>query len=153
MLALIFQIGSDRLALDVRRVKQVIPRVRLQPLAGSPPWLAGAFVYRGRVVPVVDLHRLVGVGECPQHLSSRIILVPHPGDEVRLLGLLGAQVSDLHEVETGGQPLTRLTAPAGPDLGPVLADREGVLHLLDLDHLLPDSVRGQLLTFAPGGPP
>ena len=89
MLALLFQIGSDRLALDVRRIKEVVPRVPLQTLACSPPGLAGTFIYRGRVIPVVDLHRLAGVGECPPHLSSRIILVPQPGSaDGRLLGLL-----------------------------------------------------------------
>jgi chemotaxis-related protein WspB len=154
MLALIFHIGADRLALDVRRVKEVVPRVRLRPLACGPPWLTGVFVYRGQVVPVLDLHRLVGAGDCPPHLSSRIILVPQPGgDGGRLLGLLAAQVADLQDLEPGGQALTRLTGADGPDLGPVLADREGVLRLLDLDRLLPESVRGQLSTFARGESP
>ena len=51
------------------------------------------FVYRGRVVPVVDLHALAGVGECPPHLSSRIILFPFPLDVPEsLVGLLATQV-------------------------------------------------------------
>jgi len=150
MLALVFRIGSDRLALDVRRIKEVVPRVHLQTLACSPSWLAGTFVYRGRVVPVVDLHRLAGVGECPLLLSSRIILVPLSGcDDRRLLGLLAAEVADLQELEADGQALTRLHQNGQPDLGPVLADRHGVLRLLDLDQLLPESVRGSLLTLTP----
>jgi chemotaxis-related protein WspB len=148
MLALVFQIGGDRLALDVRRIKQVVPRIPLRPVACGPPWLAGAFVYRGRVVPVVDLHRLAGAGDCPEQLSSRIILVPQPGGEDgRLLGLLASQVADLQELRPEGQHLTRLTGEGGPDLGPVLADREGLLHLLDLDRLLPESARAVLLAF------
>jgi chemotaxis-related protein WspB len=148
MLALIFQIGPDRIAVDVRRVKEVVPRVALQPVAAAPAWLAGAFVYRGQVVPVLDLHRLVGAGECPPHLSSRIILVPQPGAPDRLLGLLAARVSDLRDIEPPERSATRLTARGGPDLGAVIADRDGILHLLDLDRLLPDAVRCQLLTFA-----
>ena len=66
-------------ALDIRRVREVVPRVRLRPVSGAPEWLAGLFVYRGQAVPVLDLHRLAGAGECPPHLSSRIILVPHGG--------------------------------------------------------------------------
>lgn len=147
MLALIFQIGSDRLALDVRHIKEVVPRVSLQTLACSPSWLAGAFVYRGQVVPVIDLHVLAGVGACPLLLSSRIILVPQPGSqEGRLIGLLASQVADLQELQPDGQALTRLSDSGRADLGPVLADRGGVLRLLDLDRLLPESVRGQLLT-------
>jgi chemotaxis-related protein WspB len=147
MLALIFHIGDDRLALDVRRIKEVVPRVQLQKLACSPSWLAGTFVYRGQVVPVLDLHCLAGVGECPLLLSSRIILVPQPGcGDGRLLGLLAAKVADLQELPTDGQALTRLHENGRPDLGPVLADRDGVLRLLDLDQLLPESVRDPLLT-------
>lgn len=149
MLALVFQIGSDRLALDVRRIKEVVPRVQLQTIACSPSWLAGAFVYRGQVVPVLDLHSLAGAGKCPLLLSSRIILVPQPGSEDgRLLGLLASQVADLKELEPDGQVLTRLYESGQPDLGPLLAERGGVLRLLDLDRLLPESVRGQLLTLA-----
>src|SRR5215207_737208 len=117
MLVLTFQVGNDRLALDIRRVREVVPRVQLDRSAGSPAWLAGMFVYRGRVVPVIDLHRLLGAGECPPHLSSRIILVPlgfcpvgtptaptaaELADE-HLVGLLAARVADIREVEAAGQ--------------------------------------------------
>ena len=78
MLGLVFQVGPDKVAVDVRRVREVVPRVRLTAVHGAPPWIAGVFVYRGRVVPVVDLHALAGVGECPMHLSSRIAgLIQH----------------------------------------------------------------------------
>src|SRR5207248_107653 len=135
MLVLTFQVGPEPLALDIRRVREVVPRVRLRPVSGAPAWLAGVFVYRGRVVPVLDLHRLAGGGECPPHLSSRIILVPHrapgpphpalspPGGEgrvrgtERLLGLLATQVADLREVP-GEQPPASLTAEGRADLGP-----------------------------------
>src|SRR5437763_5879965 len=128
MLALTFQIGEEKLALDIRRVREVVPRVRLRPVGGAPDWLAGVFVYRGEVVPVIDLHRLAGAGECPGHLSSRIVLVPQPrpGGE-RLLGLLATQVADIREVGDGAGALPVLAADGRADLGPVLADGAGVL--------------------------
>ncbi len=148
MLALVFQVGPERVALDVRRVKEVVPRVRLQPLAGGPPWLAGTFVYRGQVVPVIDLVRLVGAGDGPLHLSSRIILVPPPGEDPGgLVGLLAAGVCDLEEIEPP-------PAPAGGfDLGPVVAQGAAVLHVLDLDRLLTAERRGLLAGACAGGPP
>ena len=36
MLALTFQVGPDRVAVDVRRIREVIPRVRLTPASGAP---------------------------------------------------------------------------------------------------------------------
>src|SRR6516164_8017335 len=99
MLALTFQVGSARAAVDLRRVRSVVPRVRLTPSAGGPVGVAGGFVYRGRVVPVIDLNRLAGAGDSPDHLGSRIILVSHPaaGPDA-LIGLLAARVAEVCEL-------------------------------------------------------
>lgn len=138
MLVLTFQVGDERLALDIRNVAEVVPRVRLRRPAGAPPWLAGCFVYRGRIVPVVDLHRLIGAGECPPHLSSRIVLVNRTDPNgAWLLGLLAARVDDVREVETAVAPLDRFTAADQPDLGPLLVDKGQMLRRLELDRLLP----------------
>jgi chemotaxis-related protein WspB len=151
MLTLTFQIGGERLALDVRRVREVVPHVRLQRAAGAPPWLAGAFVYRGGIVPVLDLHRLVGGGDCPPHLSTRIIIVPYRLDgEERLIGLLAAQVADVRDMPPSPPPAGP-AATDGPDLGPLLVDGRDLIHLVDLDRLLPAACRPHL-ALAPGGP-
>ena len=136
MLALIFQAGRDKVAVAVRRVREVVPRVRLSPVNGGPSWIAGVFVYRGRVVPVVDLHRLTGAGECPPHLSSRIILFPYPLDVPEsLIGLLATQVAEIREIRPGlVQPLP--SEAGNPGLGPALPDGAGILRLLDPDWLL-----------------
>ena len=134
MLALTFQVGADRVAVDVRRVREVVPRVRLTPASGAPTWVAGVFVYRGRVVPVIDLHRLTGMGECPLHLSSRIILVPMPDDPNALVGLLATQVADIRELPD--PPLEPATS-SSPTLGPAIADGTGILRLFNPDRFLP----------------
>jgi chemotaxis-related protein WspB len=149
MLVLSFQIGSECMALDVRRVREIVPLVRLQSVACSPAWLAGVFVYRGEIVPVIDLHRLVGAGECPQRLSTRIILVPQIlGGQERLLGLLASQVAEVRDIEAPrssplavesgtGNGVTDLAAQSEqPDLGPVMVDSRTIVHFLELDRFL-----------------
>lgn len=142
MLVLTFQIGRERVGLDIRTIREVVPQVRLEPLAGGPPWLAGIFVFRGLVVPVVDLHGLTGQGPCPQHLSSRIILVPQIDPKTgfeRLIGLLTSQVSELRTVATGVATITQSLTPGGIGMSTVLADESGILRLLDPEKLLPAS--------------
>ena len=135
MLALTFEVGSDRIAVDVRRVVEVVPRVNLTPATGAPAWIAGVFVYRGLVVPVIDLHRLTGAGTCPAHLSSRVVLVSHPAGTENLVGLLAMQVADIRELSP--PPAASEGVLAGRTwLGPALADGTGVLRFLDPDALL-----------------
>ena len=47
MQSLAFQVGDDPVALDIRSVVEVVPRVRLRQPVGGPSWLVGLFVYRG----------------------------------------------------------------------------------------------------------
>ncbi len=122
MSVLTFQVGGERCGVDVRRVAEVLPRVCLQAAAGAPPHVAGLFVHRGRPVPVLDLHRLFGAGECPPHLSSRIILVPL--GEAGFVGLLAARVADIVDL------------PDAPAAGGFVAAGGTLLRLIDPDHLI-----------------
>jgi chemotaxis-related protein WspB len=139
MFVLTFQIGDDRLALDIQRVEEVIPRVHLRPVSGAAPGLAGVFIYRGEVVPVIDLHELAGAAPCPQHLSSRIILTRLRGAEQldRLVGLLAARVDETRDFEPRGKALPGSSASGAVDLGPVCAVDDGVMRLFDPDRFLP----------------
>ncbi|HLJ95068.1 MAG TPA: chemotaxis protein CheW [Gemmataceae bacterium] len=155
MLLLTFQVGTHHLALEVGRIHEIVPYVRLQPVACSPAWLAGVFIYRGKVVPVLDLHRLLGMGECPVHLSTRIILVSHGFDQPltlpsspaegakgrgqeRFVGLLAANVAAVREFPQSPPTPNRFAAAGRPDLGPVLVDGQEIIHLVELDRLLPE---------------
>jgi chemotaxis-related protein WspB len=144
MLALTFQIDNSRIALDVRQISLVVPRVPLEKVAGSPPWLAGVFDYAQNVVPVVDLHQLLGAGDSPHQLSSRIILLPWPraGGAQGSLGLLAAHVSEIREIPlTTVEPADTITRP---ELGPAVVDRGEIVRLLDVDRLLTPPIRAQL---------
>lgn len=155
MLVLTFQVGSEAMGVDIRRVREVVPRVRLRPVGGEPSWMVGVFVYRGMAVPAIDLHRLAGGAECPPHLSSRIILVPHrtPDGGERLLGLLATQVADIRTISDDERRQTDATPDGATNFGPVVADGAGVLRLLDPDRLLPASALRHLLALTAGAGP
>jgi chemotaxis-related protein WspB len=143
MLVLTFKVGPEPVGIDIRRVQAVIPWVTLQPFHGQPEWLAGVFVYHGRIVPVIDLFRLTGHGDCPIHLSSRIILLPLERD--RLFGILAAQVAQLRDL-----PEMARSESLASDirLGPAVADGPVHLRLLDPDRLVSAEARQVLLSIA-----
>jgi chemotaxis-related protein WspB len=149
MLVLTFQAGNEKLALDLRRVREVVPRVRLTPLSGMPEWHAGVFVHRGDVVPVIDLHRLAGAEVCPPHLSSRIVLVAPRRAGARLVGLLASQVVATRELPIDGIAVTG-RASDSPSFGAVVADGKGVIRVFDPDSFLPETFWSKLLGGAEG---
>jgi chemotaxis-related protein WspB len=139
--------AGNRFALDARQVVEVVPRIRLQVVAGAPAWLAGACIYRGAVTPVVDLARLVHGTPCPNRWSSRVVLVrfDDSGSTLQFGLIVEKVVIGQLEVATG----TKASAVAAgmAQWGSVLLDDDGMFHLLDLTRLLTPEQR---LALAPG---
>lgn len=138
MLALCFNVGELRLALIASAVVEVLPRHALRPVALAPRGVAGLLVFRGALVPVVDLCRLVLDRDCRPLLSSRLMMVaiPHGGGQ-RLVGLLAENVLDL---VPAGETMAGVQLADAPWLGDHLADQPGLPQLLDPARLLPDEL-------------
>jgi purine-binding chemotaxis protein CheW len=71
---LVFTLGGVRHAVEVEAVVQVVEARGLQRLVATPPWLLGALVARGRVVPVLDLRERLGVGGGLADLDKVLVL-------------------------------------------------------------------------------
>ena len=61
MQLLTFSIAGQPYAIESRRVIEVLPLVSARPLPRAPDYLLGIFTYRGRLLPLVDLARRLGV--------------------------------------------------------------------------------------------
>ena len=120
-----FTVGGERYAVDVDAVGQVLEARGLQPLIAAPPWLLGAMVARTRIVPVLDLRHLLGLGGGGLSDLSRVVVVEHLGDS---FGLAVEALEGRLEVPRAG--LT--PAAAGSPFVWVAPDR---LALLDLSRL------------------
>src|SRR6187551_1705243 len=97
MLFLLFELGADRYALDVDRVLEVLPLVRIKTIPRSSPGVAGIFNYRGAPVPAIDLSALLTGRPAPVLLSTRLILVRYPDSRGidRTLGLVAERATEM----------------------------------------------------------
>ena len=133
-------------------VVEVVPAVQLHPAPGGPPWLAGLFRFRGSVTPVLDLHRLIEGTPCPVRLSTRIVVIEaQVNNGPKHLGLLAERVTDLKTLATIGAGYKFGQVATGPDLGPIVADAEGVVRIPDISKLVPLAYQG--LTIGLSGTP
>ncbi|HBA85096.1 MAG TPA: chemotaxis protein CheW [Verrucomicrobia bacterium] len=151
MLQILFHIGEERYALDSRDVAEIVPMVHFKEIPRAPDYVLGVFLYRGEVVPALDLSLLAGKARCRALMSTRILLVHYQVREgvVRLLGLVAEQVTDTAHVSEGRISAAGVAAKEAPWLGGVAADAGGLIQTVRVEQLLPDPVRAIL--FPEGG--
>jgi chemotaxis-related protein WspB len=148
MLLLLFQLGQDRYALDTSRVAEVLPLVDITRIPQAPPGVAGLFNYRGVPVPVIDLSQLTIGRPAQSRLNTRIVLVHYPdgGGGTRLLGLIAEKVTETVRRDKADFVASGVTNDRAPYLGPVATDARGLMQWIDVESLLPASVRDVLFT-------
>ena len=146
MLFLIFELGKDRYALDVRQIAEVMPLVGVKQIPRAPQAMNGLFNYRGAAVPVVDLSQLTLGRPSVRRLSTRIVLVhyPDPNGGTHLLGLIAERATQTARHEPAEFVASGITNAGAPYLGPVVTDARGLLQWIDVRTLLPPSFRDLL---------
>ena len=147
MLTLLFYIGDVMYTIKCEKVREIVPMVSLMEVPHTPEFFAGYFNYRGTIVPVIDLCRLILGCPCQMRLSTRIILVDYKGkgDASHILGLTAERVT-----ETARKPDDAFSSPGirskeAPFLGGIVMENDQMIQYLDLDRL-PDCI-----DFLPGG--
>lgn len=148
MLFLLFHFGTDRYALEAKRVVEVLPLVELKRLPQAPKGVAGLFNYRGHPVPVIDLSELTQGRPAAERLSTRIIIVNHPdgAGRNRQLGIIAEYATQMVRFEAKAFVDSGVKIEAAPYLGPVLMDSHGPIQWLHEQRLLSEPVRNLLFS-------
>lgn len=146
MLMLLFQLAECRYAVPAREVVEVTPHVQLEPLAGTPAYVAGLLNYRTSHVPVIDLCQLVNHRACRDSLTTRIILVRFPRDDGPggTLGLLAEAVTETLPIDEIAFSDTGIRVDGAAFLGAAAHSSRGLVRRISVAELLPDPLRAQL---------
>jgi purine-binding chemotaxis protein CheW len=146
---LIFGYRGARYGLDVRAVREIVWLPELSPIEELPPYIAGVFNLRGRVVPVMDLGLRFGHAREPFLASDRIIVID--SDEARV----GVVANELHDVLAIAQAAiedVRSYQGAGGHMQFVLGEAkldDGLAMLLDVAALLRSAPPEEALAVQP----
>lgn len=134
MLVLMCSVGTDRLAIPVQNVTEVIPRVRLLAPMNSPDWLAGHIVYRGRPAPVVFMTN--AMNPVTNRLSDRIILTSvSVNSQSEIVGLM-VDSTTTQELPYADCAAAERQGAMKSKWGTILLDASGMFHLVDLTTIL-----------------
>lgn len=82
----VFRLGGEMYGVPVGDVREVVPVPNLTPVPRTERFLEGIINLRGNVVPVVNLHCKMGLGEAVDlGRQSRVVVVEWGGEVVGLL--------------------------------------------------------------------
>lgn len=95
---LIFDLYDERFGVDATLVRECVWLPQLTPVEEAPPYIAGIFSLRGRIVPVTDLNLRFNHPALPYHLSDQIVVLELDN---LLLGLIVNEVIEVITVEGG----------------------------------------------------
>jgi len=96
-LLVIFRLAQQEYGLLASSVREIIRERALTRVPNSAPCINGVINLRGRIVPVFNLHRRLGLEEAgkPGAAKRAILIVEHDGNDA---GLLVDEVSDVVKI-------------------------------------------------------
>lgn len=106
---LVFSVEAERYGIETAHVVEVVPLRALTPVPCVPDFVVGVIHHRGRMLPVLDLGRLVGLGARAAAETGRVVSLE-----------VGPMAFGLRADAVGGVAHARtaeLAPPAGTDPG------------------------------------
>jgi purine-binding chemotaxis protein CheW len=150
LILVVFRLNHEEFAFPIASVIEILRPQKLTRMPRAPHFVKGVMNLRGRVFPVVDLKRRLGLAEGAQDSKTRIMVVDFNGDPMGLI------MDEVREVFRG----ERRNLEEAPDLAQgvtrdylsgVVTQGERMILLLDLQRLFAVDEVGASRTAAPSG--
>lgn len=131
-----FQIGQQRYAAPLGAVSEVLRDGELTPVPGAASDVLGIRHLRGRIMPVLDGRRRLGLPEQPpvDAERARVVMLSHAGQMVGLRVDAVGELLNIGGAEVAPPQSGRANRPDDPVSG-VLSWQDGFVALLDIGRL------------------
>ena len=135
-----FVLDREEYGVDVRQVQEIRRVSEITSVPRAPEFVRGVINLRGRILPVLDLKRKLGLGEVEIQRASRIVVVRV---QDRVLGLLVDGASQVLKV-----PVSRIEPPpdevverGGDYIRAVAKLEDRLIILIELERVLTHELR------------
>ena len=135
-----FFLDREEYGVDVRQVQEIRRVSEITSVPRAPEFIRGVINLRGRILPVLDLKRKLGLGEVEAGRATRIVVVRV---KERLLGLLVDGASQVLKVEVSRvePPPEEVVERGGDYIRGVAKLDDRLIILVDLERLLAHELR------------
>ena len=131
----LFDLDSGHYAIDSRNVREIIRMQAITKVPGAPASVEGVINLRGKVTPVLDLRKRLGLPAGEENKGTRIVVVEVEGQDV---GLTVDGVSEVLRIPVSViEPTSTIAVAEGTDYILGVANLgEKLVILLDIGRLL-----------------
>lgn len=135
-----FFLDREEYGVDVRQVQEIRRVTEITGVPRAPEFIRGVINLRGRILPVLDLKRKLGLGEVESGRATRIVVVRV---KERLLGLLVDGASQVLKVAVSRiePPPEEVVEKGGDYIRGVAKLDDRLIILVDLERLLAHELR------------
>jgi purine-binding chemotaxis protein CheW len=131
----VFQLGHEFYGADISVVREVSPVQRVTRVPRTPKYIEGVTNLRGRVIPVVDLRRRLGLPVSAATKSTRIAVAELEGGQVGMI--VDAVLEVLRVPQSSIEPPSQLLSKVDAEYVGGVAKVDGrLIILLDLGRVL-----------------
>jgi purine-binding chemotaxis protein CheW len=130
-----FFLAGEEYGVEVRQVQEIRRVTEITSVPRAPEFIRGVINLRGRILPVLDLRRRLGLGEVATDRAARIVVVRI---KERLLGLLVDGASQVLKVKVSQvePPPEEVLQQGGDYIRGVAKLDDRLIILVDLERLL-----------------
>ncbi|HHY60068.1 MAG TPA: chemotaxis protein CheW [Clostridia bacterium] len=140
----VFQLGNETYGIEISVVHEIIRMQSITKVPRTPEFVEGVINLRGRIIPVIDLHKRFGLPVEEETTHSRIIVVEVKGVTV---GMIVDSVSEVLRL-----PTANIAPPPPAIVGGIETEylrgvgkwQDKLIILLDLDRVLNKSEQNAL---------
>lgn len=130
-----FKVGREFFGLDIASVREIVRVPDITQVPETPDFVEGVINLRGRIVPVIDLRKRLGVGGSEKKRENRVLIAENGG---RMVGLVVDSASEVMRMDSESiKPPPDIITNLGVDYITGVADfQDRLIILLDLSKIL-----------------
>ncbi|GAB1372126.1 chemotaxis protein CheW [Candidatus Kapaibacterium sp.] len=138
-----FNIGEEEFGVDILKVQEIIRLVEITRVPNAPDFVEGVINLRGKVIPVIDLRKRLGLSSIAANSDTRIVVVEI---DTKIIGFLVDCVNEVLRISKSiTEPPPAIIAGIDADYITAIGKLEDrILILLDLEKILTTTDRNEL---------
>lgn len=142
-----FKVGDEKYAADIMLIKEIILSRKVTHIPKAPGFIEGIINLRGRVIPVIDMRKRLGLPVAEQTGATRIIITKVEKKDV---GIIVDSVLKVLRVGKGGiQPPPKIIKGIESEyLSGIVKDGDELILILDVERVLTSTEKVRLGEFS-----